>query len=68
MVPANVEGWIAAPRMPFEVRRQDLLADALKEVAREEFDPTKLLRVRYQLGSLTFSGQSAIDHCGPLWG
>ena len=43
MVPASIEGWLAVPRMLLEVRRQ---ADALKEVAKQEFDPTKLLKVK----------------------
>jgi hypothetical protein len=44
-VPSTDEGWETLPRTHITVRRDKLLADAMKEARKARFDPTKLLNV-----------------------
>jgi hypothetical protein len=45
--------------MRIDVRRSQLVEDALRAAAKKKFDPSKSLKV-------TFVGEFAIDHGGPL--
>ena len=42
---ASDEDWDTFPRTHILVRREKVLTDALREVRKNRFDPTKLLKV-----------------------
>ena len=44
-LPASNDDWTAFPRTRITVRRDKVLADALKEVKKASFDPAKLMDV-----------------------
>ena len=46
VIPGEDTDWSGIPRMHIHVRRDKVLQDALKEVKKPRFDPTKLIHVR----------------------